>query len=236
MRKLLIACCCVTLGIYLGLTLADAGPRIDALPMVNGVTYKSGDWNWSDAAKGGVKGSVTYAPRASRQPMVVYLVKVDDKNQPTTQGNFEAPSELSVRQMGAKFSPGFAVLQVGQAVKFKNDEEKEIAHNVYFLGAEDLDLGIFERGQNVTHKFTKSGSVSVHCSVHKRMDGKFFVAPTPGHALVAKAGKSFEIKGVPAGRYLLKTWQKQKRFKDITNQVVEIKKGETTNVAVAMKR
>ncbi len=236
MQKLLIATACVAVGVFVGLGLANAKPRANVLPMVNGTSYESGDWDWKDTDKGSVSGTISYAPRASRRPMVVYLVRVDAENKPTTQGKFNAPSTLVVSQKGAKFKPSFAVLQTGQKVEFKNDEEKEIAHNVYFLGVEDLDLGIFEQRESVTHTFTKSGSVSVHCSVHKRMDGKFFVAPTPAYALVMKAGKSFEIKDVPVGRYILKTWQKQKRFKDITDLVVEVTKGQTTKASVAMKR
>ncbi|MCF6227091.1 MAG: hypothetical protein L3J82_00260 [Planctomycetes bacterium] len=236
MQKLLIATACVAVGLFVGLGLANAKSHVNALPMVNGTSYESGDWDWKDTDKGSVSGTISYAPRASRQPMVVYLVRVDAENNPVTQGKFKTPNKLVVRQKGAKFSPSFAVLQTGQKVEFENDEDKEIAHNVYFLGVEDLDLGIFEQNESVTHTFTESGSVSVHCSIHKRMDGKFFVAPTPAYALVMKAGKSFKIKGVPIGRYILKTWQKQKRFKDVTDLVVEVNKGQTTKVAVNMKR
>lgn len=236
MIRLLVVVLSVALGLAVGLGLASAKPRIVSPPMLNGLSLEAGDWDWKDADKGSLKGTVTYAPRASRQPMVVYLVKVDEQNKPTTQGGFEPPSKLVVTQKDAKFAPSFSVLQIGQEVVFKNNEKKEIAHNVYFLGADDIDLGIFEREQSVMHKFTQSGEVSVHCSIHKRMDGKFFVVPTPAYALVMKAGKSFEIKDVPAGRYLLKTWQKQKRFKDITDQVIDIEMDKITSALVAMKR
>jgi len=122
-----------------------------------------------------------------------------------------------------------------QRVKFLNDEKKEISHNVYFLGDVEADLGIFQQGESREHDFDGAGEVSVHCSIHKRMDAKFFVAPNPAFAVLKAGATSFKIKGVPVGRYTLRTWQKQKRFKDF-RITVDVTDGGTTPVTVKMAR
>ena len=127
------------------------------------------------------------------------------------------------------------MLVKGQTAKFVNDEKKDIAHNVYFLGAAEGDLGIFEKGESVQHEFTEAGEVSLHCSIHKNMDGKFFIAPSPAFALVESDAESFSINGVPAGKYKLKTWQKQKRFKDVELDV-SIQDAKDAAVTVEMAR
>ncbi len=202
---------------------------------VKAAKAQSGDWKWSGASTGTVKGKVSFSAKRPNQPMVVYLVRVDDTGTVTTQGQHAVPAELKVSQKGAKFDPGFAVLTRGQDVTFENDEEKEISHNVYFLGDIELDLGIFEQGTAASHTFEDFGEVSVHCSIHKRMDAKFFVAPNPAYALIEGDTETFEIKGVPVGRYKLLSWQKQKRFKDV-DMAVEIKDGATVDLNVEMTR
>lgn len=202
---------------------------------INAAKAESGSWKWSDARKGGLRGNVTFSARRPNQPMVVYLLRVDEKGETATQGVHEVPAQLRIGQKDAKFDPGFAVMVRGQEVLFDNDETKEISHNVYFLGDIELDLGIFERGESVKHKFEDYGEISVHCSIHRRMDARLFVAPNPAFALIDGEAERFEIKNVPAGRYRLLTWQKQKRFRD-ASMPVEIKEGATADVTVEMTR
>jgi hypothetical protein len=123
---------------------------------------------------------------------------------------------------------------VGQKVIFENDEEKQIDHNVYTLGAEERDFGIFPPGEDRDHTFRKPGEISLYCSVHKLMDGKLFVAPSPAWAEVAEDG-SFAIAGVEAGAYTLRTYQKAKRFREAAVKV-SVKPGEATKAAVELKR
>ena len=184
---------------------------------------------WADAEKGSVSGTLKFSAKRPSQPIVVYLVADGGE------GEFAAPAAVKFSQKGAKFEPSFAVMVRGQNAEFVNDEGAEIDHNVYFLGAEDLDLGIFEPKTSVSHEFSKAGEVSVHCSIHKLMDAKLFVAPSPAFAEVAGDADKFEIKGVPVGKYTLKTWQKSKRFKE-AEVAVEIKKGEAATLEVEMKR
>jgi plastocyanin len=199
------------------------------------VKYTDGEWKWEDSATGTVKGRVTFSARRPQQPVVIYLVRLGDDDKPGEQGLYTAPDKLKVSQKGGKFDPAFAVLVRKQSADFLNDEDKEISHNVYFLGDIQADLGIFDQGESREHTFEEAGEVSVHCSIHKRMDAKFYVVPTPAFAVVEADSDSFEIKGVPAGRYRLHTWQRQKRFKDF-EATVEVTDGGTASVTVEMKR
>ncbi|MBX3461217.1 MAG: hypothetical protein KF696_14830 [Planctomycetes bacterium] len=237
MKRAAFACMLLIALALAPLAWINAGaPRHQPQPVwLSGTTINSGEWTWAEAKKGDVKGKVTFSAKRPNQPMVVYLLKIDERGSTTTQGKHDVPARLSVSQKGARFDPGFAVLTCGQEVVFENDEDKEISHNVYFLGDIELDLGIFDKGESASHKFEKYGDVSVHCSIHKRMDARFFVAPTPAHAVLDGNSDDFEIKGVPAGRYKLLTWQRQKRFKD-ADQVIEISEGKTTSVNVEMSR
>ena len=234
----LIALCLllITTAVVTAVVKAQVGDRhLPDTVYLKSVSYEDGDWKWSEAKKGSVKGTVTFSARRPKQPLVIYLVRLGDDDKPGEQGLFDAPDMVDVSQKGGKFEPSFAVLVRKQKVKFLNDEEKEISHNVYFLGDIEADLGIFDQGESREHEFEDAGEVSVHCSIHKRMDAKFYVAPSPAYAVVEANDDSFEIKGIPAGKYRLHTWQKQKRFKDFET-TVEVTDGGTASVTVEMKR
>lgn len=215
---------------------AQLGPRhLPSARYLKAAAFQDGEWKWADAQKGAVKGTLTFSAKRPQQPIVIYLVRLGDGDKAGEQGVYSAPATLAVSQKGGKFEPSFGVLVRKQKAKFLNDEENEISHNVYFLGDIEADLGIFDQGQSREHEFADAGEVSVHCSIHKRMDGRFFIAPNPAYAVLEADSDSFEIKDVPVGKYRLHTWQKQKRFKDFET-TVEVTAGGTTSVTVEMKR
>lgn len=204
------------------------GQMIPAPVYTRVIRTQQADFNWDSSKKGSLKGSLKFSAKRASAPVVVYLTRVDGE------GKFPVPAMLEVSQKEARFEPGFAVLVAGQKAKFLNDEKKEISHNVYFLGAAEIDLGIFDKAQSVEHQFTAAGEVSVHCSIHKNMDAKYFIAPSPAYALVESDADTFSISGVPEGKYKLKTWQKQKRFKDAELDVtIEAEKEATITVEMA---
>lgn len=180
------------------------------------------------ADAGAVAGRLTFSAARPKQPIVVYMEREDGA------AAGAMPGPLTIRQKGAQFTPAFAVAVAGQEVVFENDEEKEIDHNVYSLGTEEINLGIFPPKKSQKHVFTKPGEVSLYCSVHKLMDGKLFVAPTAAYAVAADDG-AFSVAGVPAGNYILRTYQKARRFRDAELKVT-IQAGNTSQVTVEMKR
>ena len=186
------------------------------------------DAPWAKAKKGRVKGTIEFAKGPRTYPVVVYLER---KGAPL---EFAPPAPLRVSQKGATFRPNFAVLVRGQKAIFLNDEPADIGHNVHFLGQETSDLGIIERGGEAAYTFAKSGEIVLRCSIHKFMDGRFFVAPTPAFAEVS-GGSEFAIEGVPAGRYTLRTYQRTRRFYDAEMEV-DVREGATADVTVVLTR
>ena len=189
---------------------------------------KQDDWSKSD--KGTIRGTLTLNGKITKHPVVIYLERKGSKI------DFTPPEEsVVIQQLGATFKPAFSVAVVGQKVVFDNNETKKIDHNVYTLGAEEKDFGIFARGVKVTHVFEKSGPIRLHCSIHKLMDGKVFVAPTPAYAMVGARKQKFLIRDVPVGKWVLRTFQLRRRYYDAKIEI-EVTKDGTTTVPVDLIR
>lgn len=154
-------------------------------------------------------GKLTFSRRRPAGPIVVYLENAGGEYK------FSPPQDpFEISQQRAQFHPDFAAVVRGRPVVFNNDESDEIDHNVYFTGSDKSDLGIFPRKATRTHVFRDIGEVRVFCSVHSQMDGKIFVAPNPHFTVVGPDTDAFVIEGVPPGKWILKTWQKIRRFHD----------------------
>lgn len=233
--RVLLVIAAVAVGAILGVVARGEPAHLPTARYVSAAEAKDGDWQWDDQRKGTVKGRLNFSAKRPNQPIVVYLLRVEGDAKAPVQGKYTVPAKQKISQKGAKFEPSFAVLVRNQTVEFLNDEEKEISHNVYFLGDVEVDLGIFDQNESREHKFEKYGEASVHCSIHKRMDGKFFIAPNPAFALIDGDAESFEIIGVPVGTWRILTWQKQKRFKDF-DATIEVKADTTTDITVEMTR
>jgi hypothetical protein len=109
-----------------------------------------------------------------------------------------------VRQHTARFEPGFLAVAVGQPVAMPNDDT--IYHNVFsYSRPNDFDLGLYRSGESRTMRFDHPGPVRLYCSIHERMNGLIFVAPSRLFAIPDARG-AFSIKGVSPGRYRVKLW------------------------------
>lgn len=147
--------------------------------------------------------------------MVVYLESPDPMRA------IDVPAQtVKVSQKGAKFDPAVVIVCVGQSVDFLNDEDRLIEHNVFSNStAKRFDLGLYRPGESRAVMFDKPGAVFLYCSIHRHMDGVVFVAPTPFTSRVATDG-SYRIEGVPAGIWLVKTWQRRRRFAELSVPVL----------------
>lgn len=185
------------------------------------------------AVGGSVAGRVT-VPEGQRLPeMVVYLESTDPGQK------FDPPSKpIVVSQEGAKFKPGLLVVPVGTKVDFRNDEKKQVEHNVFSNSeAKRFDLGLYKPGEPVAPvEFDTPGAVRLRCSIHRYMDGVIYVTPTPYFAVVGADG-SFNIANVRPGSYRLKTWQRSQRFKeqDLPVTAAAGEKPATVNVEMSRK-
>jgi plastocyanin len=159
-----------------------------------------------------VTGIVTAESEVPLSEMVVYL-ESPDPNRPMP----PAPPPAKVSQKNAKFDPPLTVVTIGQAVNFPNDEDKPIDHNVFSTSpAKRFDLGLYGPGKEKTVTFDKPGPVFLFCSIHRYMDGVVFVSPTPYTSRVDSKTGRYEIKNVPPGQWTLKTWQRRRRFPEMT--------------------
>lgn len=158
-----------------------------------------------------VVGTVSAESEVPLSEMVVYLESPDaDRKMPPP------PAAAKVSQKNAKFDPPMTVVTIGQAVSFPNDEDKPIDHNVFSTSpAKRFDLGLYGPGKEKTVTFDKPGPVFLFCSIHRYMDGVIFVSPTPYTSRVDNKGH-YEIKDVPPGQWILKTWQRRRRFPEMT--------------------
>jgi plastocyanin len=157
---------------------------------------------------GTVTGAITYPGEVPLSEMVVYLVPDD--------GQQVAPPKETVKvsQKGAVFSPALVIVCAGQTVDFVNDEDRQIEHNVFSNSpAKQFDLGLFKPGETRSVTFDKPGPVLLYCSIHRHMDGAVYVTPTPFFSRVDEKG-NYKIEGVPPGHWVVKTWQRRRRFQE----------------------
>ena len=130
-------------------------------------------------------------------PVVVYL-------ESETPAAAPAPPPAVMRQSNARFSPPFLAVAKGSEVAMPNDDA--IYHNAFsFSSPNDFDLGLYPAGESRAVALRHPGVVRIFCSIHEAMNGTVFVAPTPWFAVVDADG-SYAIRGVPAGKYHVRTW------------------------------
>jgi plastocyanin len=177
---------------------------------------------------GDIKGKVSVQGIKSAENIAVYVDAIPGKD-------FPAPAEpVVVDQKNLKFTPHVAVVLKGTTVEFLNSDP--VGHNVYWPsigGNKKLahNLGTWPQGQKKSYQFNDLGAAPLLCNVHPEMSGYVVVVPTPYFAVTDKAG-NFEIKGVPAGTYTVKTWSEE--GKPVT-QTVNLT-GESTTVELAVKK
>lgn len=167
------------------------------------------------ATVGIVAGKVTSPGEVPLSEMVVYL-ESPEENRPIA-----VPKEsVRVSQKGAKFAPAIVIVCVGQTVDFLNDEDRPIEHNVFSNApVKKFDLGLYKPGEAKSVTFDKPGAVFLYCSIHRHMDGVVYVSPTPYTSRVAEDG-SYKIENVPAGIWVVKTWQRRRRFPELSVPVL----------------
>jgi len=123
---------------------------------------------------------------------------------------------VKISQKGAKFDPPLTIISVGQTVEFVNDEDRLVEHNVFSNApTKKFDLGMYPPGQSRSVTFDKPGAVLLYCSIHRYMDGVVFVAPTP-YASRVTPDAAYRIDNIPPGKWVVKTWQRRRRFKEAT--------------------
>jgi plastocyanin len=177
---------------------------------------------------GDIKGKVSVQGIKSAASIAVYVDAISGKK-------FDVPSQhVVIDQRKMTFAPHVAVVLQGTIVDFLNSDP--VGHNVYWpsiSGNKKLahNLGTWPKDDKKSFQFNDLGVAPLLCNVHPEMSGYVVVVPTPYFAVTDKDG-NFEIKGVPAGQYTLKTWSED--GKPVT-QTVNLT-GETATVELTVKK
>ena len=170
----------------------------------------------------------------SFRDVVLYL-------EPLAPAVYPPPAEHAVMdQRGLVFIPHVMAIQKGTTVDFLNSDNDR--HNVYFLydeTGETLDIGTWGPGETVSHTFKETGLVITLCQLHLEMAAHILVLEHPFFTVAEIDGKTqranYEIRGVPAGDYVLKAWHKKLKMKGGAAPVA-VAAGRATTVDVVITR
>ena len=170
----------------------------------------------------------------SFKDVIVYLKPMAPKVYPP-------PAEHAVMdQKGLVFIPHVMAVQKGTTVDFLNSDHDR--HNVYFLyddTGDTLDIGTWGPGQAVSHTFEKTGLVITLCQLHLEMAAYILVLEYPLFTVseidAETRSASYEIRGVPAGKYMLGAWHKKLKMKGGAVEVA-VAAGETTGADIIITR
>lgn len=199
---------------------APAAAQTGAAPAVATATAAA-------SGKGDVKGSVKLNGKAPDMPELKrstdpFCAKTKMKDQEVV-GNLgnvlihingapagEAPADKAkITQTNCMYTPRVQAMVAGQTLDIKNGDP--VLHNVHtYKGTTTL----FNQAQvpntpDIEKKFDQNGAMlKFKCDVHQWMTGFVWVQNNPYFA-VTKDDGSFEIKGVPAGKYEIEAWHER---------------------------
>lgn len=190
--------------------------------LIAGLLFASLSW------AGEIKGKIEVQGLKSAENIAVYVDAIPGKE-------FPAPVQHALMdQKGLKFSPHVLVVLKGTTVDFLNSDP--VGHNVYWpsiSGNKKLthNLGTWPKGDKKSFQFNDLGAAPMLCNVHPEMSGYVIVVPTPYFAIADKEG-NFEIKGIPAGHYTLKSWSEDGKP---TTQAIDVAEG-VSSVTITVKK
>jgi hypothetical protein len=107
-------------------------------------------------------------------------------------------------QNNKKFTPHVLAITTGTTIEFPNRDP--FFHDVFSIyHGKPFDLGLYESGATRKVAFTKPGLSYIFCNIHPEMSAVVLVMRTP-YFSVTDIGGSFQISGVPHGRYKVEFW------------------------------
>lgn len=123
---------------------------------------------------------------------------------------FDVPGEpVVINQKGCTYVPHVFGMMAGQKLTIRNSDP--LLHNIHALPKEnaEFNFGQPREGMESTKTFKKPEvMVKFKCDVHPWMSAYVGVLDHPFYAVTGDDG-SFEIKGLPAGRYTIEAWHEQ---------------------------
>ncbi len=145
---------------------------------------------------------------------------------------FDAPgAPTTIDQIKCMYDPHVMTVQVGQTFTVKNSDET--LHNIHGLPQknEEFNFGQPKAGMTKDLSFKRAEIFKIKCDVHPWMSAYVGVFDHPFHVVTGKDG-TFEIKGLPAGKYEVAAWHET--FGEMT-QSVEVASDATVETNFEMK-
>lgn len=176
-------------------------------------------WAAALGAQTTVSGTLTLeerpdADRGDPRTAVVYL-----EARPRTGASADRPElrSATIEMKGREFIPHVRTVLVGGSVGFPNADP--FSHNVF----SNVDLGPFDLGlyrRNVTRQatFARAGVYPIYCNIHSKMVSFVLAVPTP-YVAQPDARGHFQLRGVPAGTYVLHAWH-ERGAAEVTREIV----------------
>jgi plastocyanin len=192
-----------------------------------------------NAFAGGITGEIAVKGLRSPANILVFVSKA-----PAFPGDVST-LKFVMDQQNLTFIPHILPVLVGSTVHFPNHDK--VSHNVFSLSrTKKFNLGSYAAGTSKTVVFDKPGIVELRCDVHAEMSAYIMVMKNPYWAITNDQGH-FEIpdttflaqqgfkriSGLPAGKYVIKTWHE--KLKSI-KKAVEVPEAGDVAVQLNLRR
>ena len=169
---------------------------------------------------GNITGTVKVKGLRSPSNILIYIVKA-----PPVQKDLFNKTKFIMDQRNLTFTPHILPIPVGASVQFPNNDK--VDHNIFSLSRTNkFNIGSYKPGEIKTVSFDKPGIVELRCDVHAEMAAYIMVLKNPYFAVTDEQGRFEipdskhleqigikEIKNLPAGKYILKTWHEKLKSK-----------------------
>jgi plastocyanin len=145
--------------------------------------------------------NVATGPGNTLQWVVVYISAGDEGTTTPSQG-------VRYDQKGCEYLPHILPMLAGQQLQIYNDDQT--SHNIHPLAKVNQEWNKSQPPGSppIDTKWDKPEFIPVKCNIHPWMHGYFVVLKTSHYAVTGDDG-TFEIKGLPAGKYTVTAWQEQ---------------------------
>jgi hypothetical protein len=166
-----------------------------------------------DAATGGLQGAFVYIQKG--------ISNWDAVPAPST--------PVVLDQVNCEYVPHVAMLRVGQPLVVKSQDST--LHNVAYVARNNgvvFNKPMGSPGKLVPTQFSRpelERPVLVKCDVHGWMSAYISILPHPFCAITGKDG-SFELKGVPPGKYRILIWHENFKDEPVTREITVTKNQE----------
>jgi plastocyanin len=142
--------------------------------------------------------TVIVNPNNTLRNVLVYL-----EDAPATDGTAQPAALLD--QVRCRYTPHVLAVQVGQTLRVRSSDPT--MHNVHYMPQRNRarNLAMTAAGHEVDVRFDHPEFIRMKCDVHPWMTAWVGVFENPWYSVTGEDG-SFEIKGVPAGKYKLIAW------------------------------